>query len=434
MLIEFSVTNHRSFASEQTLDLLAASGKEVHSERVATIDGPLSLNVLTSALIMGKNGGGKSSLVDAIRTARSMVVSSARDGQQGDALPWDPFMFDTEFAANDTSFRILFSVDKVIYQFAYSFNASRITQESLYIADRTTRFRKMYDRTTPESGGSVYTFGDALKGDKASWSDATRENALFLSTAVQLNSASLREPFHWLSTYFRVLDASSSPKQGYTSKHCTSQVNKSSVINFLQIFDINVDDIEIDEEDFDNEFVKSTFHPDFMKQLLEGKPNKVYRPKLVRKVADGTRVPIALQHESTGTQALFGLAGPIFDTLSKGNCLVVDEISTSLHPLALHTLVELFSDPNINRKRAQLIFTSHDTSLLRDTYFRRDQVWFAEKGDDRRSVLCPLSDYSPRKGEALDRGYLGGRYGGVPVIGSTASLAAQDRLWEEVEF
>ena len=121
--------------------------------------------------------------------------------------------------------------------------------------------------------------------------------------------------------------------------------------------------------------------------------------------------------ESNGTRNLLFLAGPVLDILAKGLTLVIDELDTSLHTLLVQALVRLFHRPDINHHGAQLIFTTHDTSLL-DAYglFRRDQVWFMEKKPDQSSELYSLLDFSPRKNEAIERGYLQGRYGALPFL------------------
>ena len=125
----------------------------------------------------------------------------------------------------------------------------------------------------------------------------------------------------------------------------------------------------------------------------------------------------SLGDESMGTRNLLFLTGPVLEILDKGMVLVVDELGSSLHPLLVRRLVELFQNSRFNKKGAQLIFTSHDTSLLDQDLFRRDQIWFVEKDRDQASKLYPLSDFSPRKNEALERGYLMGRYGALPFLG-----------------
>ncbi len=106
----------------------------------------------------------------------------------------------------------------------------------------------------------------------------------------------------------------------------------------------------------------------------------------------------------------------LFEALENGYCVVVDEVNTNLHSLALKAIVEMFSDEALNVKRAQLLFTTHDASIVSSEVFRRDQIWLVDTDHIGRSSLTPLSSFLPRKGEALQRGYLMGRYGGVPVI------------------
>ena len=130
-----------------------------------------------------------------------------------------------------------------------------------------------------------------------------------------------------------------------------------------------------------------------------------------------------LMDESNGTRNLLFLAGPVLDILRKGLTLVIDELDTSLHTLLLRELVRLFHRPEVNTGGAQLIFTTHDTSLLdAPDLFRRDQVWFVEKDRDQATALVGLSEFSPRKNEALERGYLLGRYGGVPFLDESLGL------------
>ena len=128
-----------------------------------------------------------------------------------------------------------------------------------------------------------------------------------------------------------------------------------------------------------------------------------------------TKDPIEFDEdeESDGTLALFAFAGPWLDVNENDRVLVVDELDTSLHPLLVQHLVKLLHH---KETKAQLIFTTHDATLLSQKLLRRDQVWFMEKDASRASRLYPLSDFSPRENEAIERGYLNGRYGGIPFL------------------
>lgn len=430
MLIEFSLSNYGSFADEQTLSLIASRLKDDHPNRIARVSGTQEIPVLTTAILLGKNGSGKSTLVNAMAFVRRFVQGSSREAQQGEAIPYKPNRVDRSYTGKDTSFRVLFSMMDVIYQFEFSISADRVSHETLTVADRTARFRRVYERTYDHAAGDYsYFFSDDLRGDKSVWRAATRENALFLSTAVQLNAEALRAPFDWLSRYFRAIDAAS-PHSNYTASECLDEAFKRKILTFLKRLDINIEDIVIEEEDVEDNSIVEAFNPEFLKKLPISVSDlrRVHkrRIKFVHTDSANTPVEFDLSDESAGTRALFSLAGPVFDTLAHGNCLIIDEVNTNLHPLVFHALVEAFFDPALNTKRAQLIFTSHDTSLLRDAYFRRDQVWFVDTDKLGRSKLVPLSDFSPRKREALERGYLGGRYGGIPYVSPSLKPVADE--------
>ena len=139
--------------------------------------------------------------------------------------------------------------------------------------------------------------------------------------------------------------------------------------------------------------------------------------KLSHRSEDGTEATFSLRDESGGTQKAFALAGPWLDVLQNGYVLLIDELDTSLHPALMRHLLEMFHDPLVNTKGAQLVFSTHDATALDFELLRRDQIWFVEKDRNLRSHLYPLSDFSPRKGENLERGYLQGRYGALPFLG-----------------
>ena len=144
---------------------------------------------------------------------------------------------------------------------------------------------------------------------------------------------------------------------------------------------------------------------------------KLVKPQLSHKVPGSSTVELDLAEESDGTQKVFALAGPWLDVLEKGYVVVLDELHDQLHPALVRFLINLFHDPNRNRKGAQLIFSTHETSILNQEVFRRDQIWFCERNRELATALFPLTDFQPRKGvENLERSYLAGRYGGVPYL------------------
>lgn len=426
MLLEFELKNDAAFASAATLSLVATSLRDEDGGRVVEIGDHGGTKALTSALILGKNGSGKSTLIRAMRFVGDFVRHSARESQTDDGIPYEPNRIVDGLENAPTYYRVAFSMHGAIYEFEFSHDAVRVVHEKLQIADRSVRFRKMYERTWDRSGEKYqYDFGEALTGKRSTWADSTRENALFLSTANQLNADDLKVPFQWLSKYLRSTNVTSDSSGGFTAKKCLEDdETRSKVVNFLKAMDINVEEIHIEEEELDRSFITSTFASEFLETIRKAGGDlddlstrlKVYFEKSTK---SGGRTRFSLSKESTGTRGLFNLAGPLFDCLENGYCLLVDEINTSLHPVIVSFLVDMFANHDINKKRAQLIFTSHDTTVLSQKKMRRDQVWVIDNNLSG-ATLTPLSDYSVRKNEALEKGYLGGRYGGIPVV--TAAL------------
>ena len=151
------------------------------------------------------------------------------------------------------------------------------------------------------------------------------------------------------------------------------------------------------------------------------RPRARFDVQFRHKAADNARGWLPLNQESAGTITLVALATRLTRVLANGSLLCVDEIDSSLHPMLIMEILKLFQTPERNPHGAQLLFTTHDTTLLGNIAgpapLRRDQVWFAEKDDVGATHLYPLTEYRPRREENLERGYLQGRYGAVPFIG-----------------
>uniref|UniRef100_UPI0025CFFC6B AAA family ATPase n=1 Tax=uncultured Ruminobacter sp. TaxID=538947 RepID=UPI0025CFFC6B len=171
------------------------------------------------------------------------------------------------------------------------------------------------------------------------------------------------------------------------------------VLKFLKAADFNIEDIRVEEKHLPTE--------------------PTYEINTVHTDSNGQTVLFNFRDESSGTQKFFSFAEPILDVLANGSVLCIDELNVNLHPKLVQFLVELFHDPKANPKNAQLIFTTHETTILTQEIFRRDQIWFCDKDREQASFLYPLSDFSPKKGkENLELGYLSGRYGALPLVRS----------------
>jgi AAA15 family ATPase/GTPase len=418
MLIEFRVKNFRSLRDEQVLSLVASTEKTLLDTHALDTGLKAAPHLLKSAVVYGANASGKSNLIKALQFMRGVVLESAnlQPGQTFGRL--QPFRLDAASGSLPTEFEVTFILNGVRYQYGFAMNAQRIISEQLlvYKAFKPQRwFERHFDA---ESGKDVYEFGSSLKGAKNLWEGATRPNALFLSVAVQLNSEALRPVFDWFANRLVIFNEQSPLSPQFSMQMLKQEAQRKAICEFLRAADISIADIEVATK----QAMVHTINFD----LTTGKREETASEQTVDEVkfhhiTEHGNAVFDLMDESSGTRNLLLLTGPILDILNKGLTLVVDELDTSLHTLLVQALVRLFHRPEVNTGGAQLIFTTHDTSLL-DAYglFRRDQIWFVEKRPDQSSSLYPLLDFSPRKNEALERGYLQGRYGALPYLHNQA--------------
>lgn len=416
MLIEFRVKNFRSLRDEQVLSMVASSDKSLLDTHAAGTGLKAVPHLLRSAAVYGANASGKSNLIKALQYMRGVVVESAalQPGQTFDRL--QPFKLDATSVSQPTEFEVTFILSGVRYQYGFAMNSQRIVSEQLLVfkAFKPQRwFERHFDAI---SGKDVYEFGPSLKGAKNLWEGATRANALFLAVAVQLNSEALRPVFEWFANRLVIFNEQSPLSPHFSVQMLKIEQQRKAICEFLRAADISISDIEVATK----QAMVHTLNFD----LATGKREDAAGEQAVDEVkfhhiTDHGRAVFDLMDESSGTRNLLFLTGPILDILNKGQTLVVDELDTSLHTLLVQAIVRLFHQSLVNTGGAQLIFTTHDTSLL-DAYglFRRDQIWFVEKHPDQSSSLYPLLDFSPRKNEALERGYLQGRYGALPLLSS----------------
>lgn len=417
MLIEFSVSNFLSFREKVTLSLVKGKGTELEETNTVSANAPSTPDLLRGAVVFGANSAGKSNLIKALGVMQGLVEDSAKESQSGEPLDVTPFLFDDYSSKKPSEFEVVFVNDGVRYQYGFSANHERIVEEWLYAYPKGRPQRWIERIFNNESQTYVWGTMDKLTGQKQVWQEATRSNALFLSTAIQLNNQQLSPVFEWFSEILRIAGIGTwSP--GFSMKLCDKDESKEKIIDFLKAADVNINDVEVTKKKFNSEDlpgdIPGTIRRDLLKKL---NGESIIKIKTVHYTESGKKVLLDLKDESDGTQKIFALAGPWLDSLGNGYTLVIDELHDNLHPLMVKFLVTLFNRQETNPNNAQLIFTTHDTSVLDQDIFRRDQIWFCEKNDVQTTNLYPLTDFNPRKKvENLERGYLMGRYGALPYI------------------
>lgn len=429
MLIEFSVSNFRSILTRQTLSM-TASPDAAHRQRNVSPGGDKDLRFLRSAVIYGPNAAGKSNLMRAVETLRRLVQHSAIGFQEGQALPVTPFLFSTVPSTQPSEFEIIFIADDgVRYHYCCVASAERVFKEWLvaYPLNRAQRwFEREYDSATRTQRWWFGPNFNAERAERKVWQEFTRDNSLFLSTAIQLNNAQLRPAFNWITQNLIVLVPGVDLNPFLSLNLLREDSGREQIMRFMRAADIGIDRMELLEEDLPPP-PTGVLPPGAMRIHFEIGPQpaaspatgiqKRFRVLAWHKRADSQEdVPLDIRDESDGTQKLFEFTGGWLHALNNGATLLVDELDRSLHPHMTRFLVGLFNSRG-NMKNAQLVLTTHDTTLLDSDLLRRDQIWFVEKDDDQSTHLYSLLEYSPRKDEALERGYLKGRYGAIPFIG-----------------
>lgn len=419
MILEFRVENYRSFRDEQTFTLIAEDEEDSHS---ALVPGSEEERVLRSAAIYGPNASGKTNLLLALRAMQQIVVNSATATQRGDEIePIEPFRLSEEKRGSPTEFDLSFVADKdgEKTEFQYGFRATRerVIEEWLYSFPFNRR-RRYFERTYDESEDeSNFQFWESLEGQKKQIAKATRPNALFLSTAAQLNNESIAPVFDWFRNSIHYL-AGREVRSHYTERLCQENESvRQVVVELLRAADVGIEDIHVEESSVD----LSEMPSGLLNYLEESGQREDVEEDLSRAVhfqhteESDHRKFLSLQEESRGTQQYFSLLGPVMDTVGGGRVLLVDELDSSLHPRMVEEVISLFNDPETNPNGAQLIFNLHDTAPFDSEVLKRDQIWITEKFPEGNSELTALLEYGPRKNEALEKNYREGRYGGIPI-------------------
>ncbi|WP_246264974.1 AAA family ATPase [Acrocarpospora pleiomorpha] len=394
----FRAANVLSFRREFELSLLAPDG----ADRAArALDG---LRVSPVAAVFGANASGKTNVLSAMRWMRHAVLDSVADWVRLKGVPRRPFVLDRE-AIQEAS---LFEVDVVIrgdrYVYGFEVSDQRVETEWLHVFPERSRRRQVWfdrDAERPKRGEEEYRFpSDRLKGAKKPVIEYTRPNALFLTAAGSFQMKQLVPLHDWFKANLWLVSPDDDLRQrdAYTRWELLKPAFRERVEGLLSVADLGVAGVVVEDRGEELPEVSLTHH---------GK--------------DGP-MPFDLgQQESFGTLAWFAFLGPLLKALDDGAVLLVDELDSSLHPVLVAEVIRLFEDPVANPRGAQLIFTGHDATLLSKAHVERpldrEHVWITEKRKSGESELYPLTDVGVRADESLERGYLRGRYGGVPRIG-----------------
>jgi len=414
MLIEFQVTNFRSFRTTQTLSMAAASFRE--HQKTHTFDSGLKNfpQIVRSAVIYGPNAAGKTNLIRGLAFLKSYVMHSASETFLSQN-PYSPFKFSTAASSAPSEFQVTFGQNEIRYEYGVTISSERIEREWL-VENVHSRGRALFERSYDKRRKDYrWKFGESFRGEKILWSKATRSTALFLSTATQLNSEQLRPVFEWFQKRLVILVGITTMNPVLTLQLLDEPDGKKHLLPFLHEADLHITNLDMRREAVPPG-ARILPGPAIIEQLPSGGANMLTITLFHHSIDGSKDIGLGLEDESSGTQVLFRSAGAWLNVLKNGEVLLFDEMDTSIHPLLTRFLVSRFHSNLHNPRNAQLIFTTHNTSLLDQAIFRRDQIWFVDKERDGGSRLYPLTEFNPRNDEALEQGYLRGRYGALPIL------------------
>ncbi|KUO17843.1 abortive infection family protein [Streptomyces dysideae] len=424
MLLRFRVANHRSIRDECELSLIGTELKEGTARDVGLEYDHRPVPGLSVLGVFGANASGKTNLLSAMTAMREAVRTSFADWPKYPGVPRQPFKLDRDSADETTLFEVDLALGrhrKVRYTYGFELSDERVEAEWLHAYPDGER-QVWFDREAgrPESEGPEFVFeGDGFTGNREALVGFTRPDALFLSAGATLNDPQLSALHRWfLNNLWLVTPGEDiTGRTTFTQRMLTEKTAKNTenayrerILHLLAIADLGITGIEVDPESGGI--------------------------RLRHRTPDGGDVPLDfLREESFGTHAWFAFLGPMLTVLDNGTTLLVDELDSSLHPTLAAEVVRIFQDPKANPNNAQLIFTTHDATLLGeavlDRPLDREQVWIAAKERSGTTTFYPVTAAHPAEDEDLETGYLRGRYGGVPRVG--AGAIARELSWQEAK-
>ncbi|GAB6276392.1 MAG: ATP-binding protein [Rectinema sp.] len=427
MLIDFSFENYLSFRDKATFSFVVPGGIKKDLDRyVLGVEDERYL-LSTFAALYGPNASGKSNVIRAMSDFVNLILYSHNLGIDAPIPSYRPYKLDVAAQSAPVNFEAEFVAEKVRYQFGVKFDRKAILEEELAFFPAGRR-ALLYSRKK----GEPIIFGNSFRGPKKGLEQYVRDNALFLSTAVNLSNEQLKPIYRYFQRKYRFhvsMDSHGNPIMRTTNNllrgdTASKEAYKKEVLNFLNAADISVVDVSIKKND---QAAKSINLPADLPQevrdtVIEGVTS---RPSLGHPLYSGN-APVGeneffdlYEEESGGTVKMYELAGEIIDMLKSGGVLLVDEFNSGLHPQLCEYIISLFHDREINKNGAQLIVTDHDTNLMRRDDVYRDELWLVDRDKYGASEIYSINDFSKdeiRKGTNLEKWYLDGRFKAVPSI------------------
>lgn len=419
MLHQFSFKNFKSFKEEVTLDMLASSIKE-HVEDVV-ID-CFDERVLKVAAIYGANASGKSNIIEAFRKMRLLVLNSFSSSEFKLFHGVEGHWFEEETVP--TEFSVLFSKKNNIYQYGFSIKNDIIIEEYLYKRNPKLKkedFEPIFNRKNSQIR-VANDFKDVNETSKLL--ELVSDETLYISVLSQLKIESISDVIEWFKDT-KTIDYGNPNREAFGLRKLRGYgpMRNSIESDLVQIIE------DVNEKEKLENFIKS-IDVGIEKLGVKEEIDSFDEEKLTRKIVvsyhknpDTKELKITpITSESSGTIKMLLLYADISRSLKYGHTLFVDELDAKLHPLLLRYIIIMFHDNNLNKKNAQLIFSTQEVFTLDKETFRRDEIWFVDKDDAGSSELYSLDSYVDednkkiRNDASYGKDYILGRYNSIPNL------------------
>ncbi|WP_428664050.1 AAA family ATPase [Runella sp.] len=439
MLIEFRVSNYRSIGEEQILSLIPAPKQKEYSDNIISKGKHHSLNALA---IYGANGSGKSNLLLAMGLLDKLIHLSARSSSTT-KLPFDPFLLREGWDKKPTKFEITFIIDEEKYRYGVEFYKESIESEWLYRKGQgreVVLFLRQGDIIDPSSGFK----GNAKIIDLAI--EATKPNALFLSTCDMFNVEEAKLIFQWFKHFNNIDGIDTEDEEIRTVTMWDNETDREDITHYLLRLNLGFIGVDIFKKDFEESDLPKSINETTRNLLVKDlSGSQGYSIQALHKTysLDGKETGKSKpwpfdERESKGTNKALHLSGPILWALKNGGVLIIDEIEAKMHPLLTLDTINMFLNKETNPNNAQIIFATHDTNLLSYSDLRRDQIYFTEKNQWESTEIFSLSDFvylgdlksskaaKERPDTDKEKRYFEGRYGAVPFLSPFKPLKSKN--------
>ncbi len=414
MLVQFTVNNFKSIKDDITFSMITSSKDEGNVFDVPNRD----YELLNSAIVYGANASGKSNFLKAFSFMARIVLNRDKVIQSTDRLAHQPFKLNSQTEDASSSFEMVFFVDEIKYRYGFEMDSTTVYAEWLY-ADEKGKESKLFYRDIDE---------EELYINRLKFKEGLRlkvsQNQLFLWKCDQEGGEISKSILHWFNRLNMIDGMEHDQYINEAMQQMKDEVFKKELVALVKTADIGIEDIMLDEEEVSIEAIEEMNFPhEIKKQILESSGLKRLSLLTQHKKYDeenkeiGTTIFELDNEESKGTRKFFKMSAPILNTLREGKVLIIDELDASLHPMLTKHLIKLFHNKEVNKHNAQLIFATHDTNLLHESMFRRDQIWMCEKDNYGATTLYSLAQFKNiRKKEDFEKKYMQGKYGAVPYL------------------